>query len=474
MLVSFLPLHALLDFEDSYIDKIIDVYLTPIRLVNTEKYKETSRFCRISNSLHFKIDFKTAVLKNPFILSDVIIFFKKYLKVYLTSDPYENNRLPYKLNKIKQSFYFEYNSTKISYFYRTFNHGWSYIWGGLRFWVLPICLSIFIFYYLCILRSVPFNKSVFGWLSLIMLFYWLISGFVFFIKKYQFGKYTSVIQRFWRRSYIIFWILESCLFLVFVYLCFNASSESFFVVDEVQIFKSRLYSWRFFIFKLLPLSFLILIGYTYLLQLKHSVSSKTTLMTITITFVLTYVVWLEFYQFYHVVNYYGNFIWIFEPEDKSWNLELEPRRNRIVNNYITILVILKFWHVIFIYLFWLFFVLRVNELSRVRYPLLSANLQNFIILYIFAWVLMFPWFKFYFRKIVDNPYYWFYGNTHFNGLRIFFGDLKLILYSDHYTFYSKSLFWNYSFFYWQSYSADFHFDGYKKHFIRNTVISSLI
>jgi hypothetical protein len=49
---------------------------------------------------------------------------------------------------------------------------------------------------LCIIRATPFNKSLFGWLALAMLFYWLISGFVFFIKKYQFGKYTSVIQRF--------------------------------------------------------------------------------------------------------------------------------------------------------------------------------------------------------------------------------------------------------------------------------------
>ena len=75
-----------------------------------------------------------------------------------------------------------------------------------------------------------------------MVFYWLISGFVFFTKKYKFGKFTSAIQRFWRRSFIIFWLIESSLFIVFIYLLFNASQEPVFAYDFIQIKKMRLFS----------------------------------------------------------------------------------------------------------------------------------------------------------------------------------------------------------------------------------------
>lgn len=123
-----------------------------------------------------------------------------------------------------------------------------------------------------------------------MFSYWLLSGFVFFIKKYQFGKYTSSIQRFWRRSYIIFWLLEGCLFLVFFYFTVNASSEPIYMFDQIQIFKTRLFSWRSFMLKLLPITFLIVIGYIYLLSIRWVVFSKNIIFLLLLTAVLTYVV----------------------------------------------------------------------------------------------------------------------------------------------------------------------------------------
>jgi hypothetical protein len=361
-----------------------------------------------------------------------------------------------------------------------FNAAWAYIWKGVRYWALGLILGITVFYYLSVIRLLPVNKVLFEWVCILMFLYWLISGFVFFIKKYQFGKYTSVVQRFWRRSYILFWILEGYLFLIFFYLTVNASAESFYMYDQTQIYKTHLYSWRFFLLKLLPITFLIVIGYIYLLSLRSIVFSKNVLFLFLLTAVLTYVIWLEFYQFYHILHFYGNLFWVYDIDDHTWNLELEPRRTRIVNHYTTILMILKFWHIVFIYGFWVFFLLRVSELNRVRYPLLSANLQNFIVLYIFAWVSMYPWIKFYFRKFLDNPYYWFYLNNHQIGFRVFWNDLKLIFYSftnfDFFNHYLKTtlLFKNFAFFYWQTYNADFHFDGYKKHFIRNQIVSALL
>ncbi len=41
---------------------------------------------------------------------------------------------------------------------------------------------------------------------------------------------------------------------------------------------------------------------------------------------------------------------------------------------------------------------------------------------------MYPWFKFFFRRFLDAPYYWFYVNNRRLGFRILFNDFKLIYY----------------------------------------------
>jgi hypothetical protein len=317
-----------------------------------------------------------------------------------------------------------------------------------------------------------------AWICVLMLGYWLISGFVFFIKKYQFGKFTTAVQRFWRRSYILFWLIEGGTFLVFLYLTINSSQESFYMFDQISVFKTHLYSWKLFLLKLFPTVVLIIITYLLLVSLKWNIYSKHSIWLLFMTFFLTYIVWLEFYQFYHVVNFYGNLNWVYDIDEHFWSLEQEPRRTRIVNHYIMLLFILKFWHIVFIYGFWIFFVLRCWETKRIRYPLLAANFQNFIILYIFAWVFMYPWFKFFFRKFIETPYYWFYVNNRRLALRIFFNDLKLIYYAliDYFK-YSKLNFlkgFNYSpFYYWQLTSYN-NIEIYRKHIIRDRIIQTLI
>ena len=143
-------------------------------------------------------------------------------------------------------------------------------------------------------------------------------------------------------------------------------------------------------------------------SIKWGVFNKYCFIIVFITCLLTYIVWCEFYQFFFTTSWYGELMWFFDAEDKLWNLESVFKRTRIVNHYVTICIIAKFWHLIFIYIFWLFFVTRVNELRRVRYPLLSANLQNFVILYVMNFILMYPWLKYIFRRFYSNFYFWFF------------------------------------------------------------------
>jgi len=352
--------------------------------------------------------------------------------------------------------------------------GLKSIWNHLRFWLSPLFLSILIFLNFIFYKNLPFNKVIFLWTAVFMIFYWLISGFVFFIKKYQYGKYTSSIQRFWKRSYILFWLLETCLLLVFVYLTFTASQESFYMFDQIQVYKTHLFSWRLFILKNIPVIFLISLVYFLILTLKWNTFSKHSIWLLTATFLLTYIIWIEFYQFYHIVNFYGNLNWVYDFDEKVWNLELETRRTRIVNNYVMLLLILRFWHLIFVYIFWLFFVLRGCEIKRLRYPLLAANFQNLIILYIMNWITMYPWFKMTFRKYLNQPYIVFNVNNRSVFLRILFNDSKLFLLNafDGHFFFLKSYFKK-NFFYFIEWNNYFLNQQIRKHYIKNNIITEL-
>jgi len=91
---------------------------------------------------------------------------------------------------------------------------------------------------LVFLKKALFFKMLSAWLCVFYFSYLLVSGFVFFIKKYQFSKFTGAIQRFWKRTFIIFWSLEVFLFIIFIYLLFNSNYEPFYIYDNAQTQKN--------------------------------------------------------------------------------------------------------------------------------------------------------------------------------------------------------------------------------------------
>jgi hypothetical protein len=217
--------------------------------------------------------------------------------------------------------------------------------------------------------------------------------------------------------------------------------------------------------------------------LKWNIFSKSNYFISYITVLLLYIVWQEFYQFFHLMSFYGNLNWVYDIDDRLWNLEVEFRRTRIVNHYVTICLVAKFWHVIFVLVFWVFFISKCLELGRIRYPLFSANYQNFIIIYVMSWVYMYPWFKNMFKRFFEAPYYWFYVNTRRVGLFIFFTDMKLhfiSFFEDLYFFIQPYLFLlnrvylknfqMFDFYYWNNSLSGFGGMDHRKSYIREHII----
>ena len=407
-----------------------------------------------------------------------------YIKIYTYFSYISKNTkhlffFEYKTQQLtNNSFYLFNNNQSIFSIQQSTLYGFKSIWKHLRFWILPLFFCICFIYFSFFLKSLPFSKIFCGYVLLANMFYLFFSGFVFFFKKYQYRLYTSVIQRFWRRALIIFWVIEGSLFTCFVYLIFNASQEPVHVYDNIQIYKTHFYSWRFFLIKVFLSSLLIIFTYLLLLSIKWNTFSKTNNTALFITVIILYIVWLEFYQLFHLMCCYGTTNWIYDFNEHLWNLELEFKRTRIVNHYVTIGLVAKFWHIVFAVVFWLFFLLRGIESSRYRYPLLVANLQNFLIVYFMGWLYMYPWFKFVLRKILDMPYFWFFVNNRKLNVFLFFNDIKLYYWGllNHFnSFMGLNFFFKCtSYYYWHESSFLLNSTQFRKHNIRDVFIKSIL
>ena len=298
-----------------------------------------------------------------------------------------------------------------------------------RYWVLPIVLFISMLSLLFIAREVPVSKFLFTIISLGFFIYLLISGFVFFFKKYKYSKYTTAMHRFWRRAFSIFWLLEGFLFVIFLYLTVFANQEPFYMYDNSQFFKNFNYPWRVFLQEVTVLILIIILLRFAVIRLKDTAPLKLFLVIYIISLLAIIIAWSEFYQFYYTLNHYNNIDWVYDEEAAIWSIELEAKKSRILLHFITICIIAKFWHFVFILGFWVFSVLRWLQLRTVHLPLLSVNLQNFIILYVLNWIVMYPWAKYVFRRHLYKNYTWLYTNFRSIGIRVFFLDFYNYSYS---------------------------------------------
>lgn len=407
-----------------------------------------------------------------FLRNNIFFFYLDSINLYFlsinnASNSTINYRLLYRQKQVNWSFY---TKTVHNKFFIHYLSGIKFIFQAIKFLIFGMVLALVSVYYLLFIKLLPFAKIIFEWTLIVMFLYWLLSGFVFFIKRYQYSKFTSVIQRFWKRTYMLFWLIEGGVFLVFFFLTVNAPEEPIYMYDTIKLYKTHLFSWRIFLLKIVPVITLIIFCYYLLLSIKWVIFTKQTQMLLVITLLLIYVFWLEFYQFFHVISNYGNLTWVFDTEDYLWNLDIEFKRTRIVNNTLAICLLAKFWHLVFIFVFWFFFILRVNEIGRVRYALFASNIQNFIILYIMSWLYMYPWLKYVLKRYTETSYFWFFFNARRLGLRVFFNDIQLFI--------SNITNFNFSFYYFKTGSFYYLFETssdltlqFKKFIIRDYLIT---
>lgn len=255
------------------------------------------------------------------------------------------------------------------------------------------------------LENIPFFKLIFIWISFGFLMYILISGFNFFGKKYAYNRYNESLQRFWKRSFSIFWLLEGFIFAAFVYLTFNASSEVIYSYDPQVFFKTHLVSFRFFYFKLVLIN-LLLICFFSLIILNKLKTFNFFFFNITSAVVVILFI-LETSQFLSLLNHINFFEWSYN-QSLEYSLDFEMRKSRIVNSYVFLLAGAKYLHVLFIVFVWFFNFAKSLENFESRDYIFSTCLQNTLILYFLNLISLYSVIKYFLRIYLLSSYTWFF------------------------------------------------------------------
>lgn len=277
--------------------------------------------------------------------------------------------------------------------------------------ILVVCvLTFFLLNYLIIFFHIVFLKQIAIWLVIGSLVFWLFSGFNFFLKRYFYGNFTSAIKRFWKRANMCFWLVEGFLFSLFYYYYLNSSQEPSYIYDYSTLNQEYLLDLLSAYDSLFILSSIFFFLSIFLLKLNHTDYFQSIFFVVILSILIWKIFFIESYQFYYVITIFSEYFWSFDDDFFEWKSVLETPKFRSKTYYFLLCLIAKYWHFIFIFFSWIFFIIKLSEINMTSYELVSYNLQNFIILFVLNLLTYSQWIKWLWRRYADLTYFWFFLN----------------------------------------------------------------
>lgn len=325
-------------------------------------------------------------------------------------------RLPWKL---------EYNYES-NLFFKLFIKNFLVLYTFLKTTIVAVLLMFVYFVYTIFFFKIQFLKQLSVWFVIGMIYFWLMSGFNFFLKRYQYGKFTSQIQRFWKRTNTYFWLIEGFLILLFFYYFLNSSQEPLYMYDYAALNQEYLISLYVIGINVILLSLVIYFMYFVMLRINSNSWNQLNLYLILISAFVFFSFFIETYQFYYVISTFNERFWAFNEEENLWFIDIENPIIRTKQQYLLVCLIAKYWHFLFIFLSWVFFLIKSYERRKITYVLFGANLQNMVLLYVLNFACYLQWFKWIYRRFFDLPYTWFMTSIDNKFIFRLFFEFKLL------------------------------------------------
>jgi len=326
--------------------------------------------------------------------------------------PNDLNNILFK--NIKNFFLFDLRPLFIKYktlfiLIKNFIYKYSFlILFNLKWLWLSALLTIFYFFFSLFYIQIDLTKQIVVWYVLLILYYLLLSGFNSFLIKYKYGKFTSAIQRFWKRTGMIFWLIEGFLFSLFFYYFLNSSQEPLYMFDYANLNQEFLIQLKISYKNLVLLNIAIWLSFFLLLSINYYIYFQNLLILIIIFLIIVYMLYIESYQFVYIISTFVDKEWIFDEIQNLWVLEIEQNNLRVKQQYFVLCLIAKYWHFIFIFISWSFFLVKSLEVKNISITSLGFNTQNLIILSVLNLLCLVQWIKIFFKKFLEITYSWFF------------------------------------------------------------------
>lgn len=289
--------------------------------------------------------------------------------------------------------------------------------------IISFIISFFFFIFFINYFSINLIKQLGIWIIIGSLFFWLISGFNFFLKRYEYSKFTAVISRFWKRTNVYFWLTEGFLFILFTYYYLNSSQEPVYMYDYNSLMQTYLPNLYNFYLNIIFLVFIICYFYFWFMNYNHFYFQQNIFNVIIVILGVLYIYLVESYQFYYLLNYFTENIWIYDNSSNIWVLDYETPKTRVRQQYFIFLLIAKYLHFIFIFIALLFWSIKSFEQKKFTFTLTGWNIQNLLILFWLNIVFILYWLKWIYRRFYDSIFFWFF--TDFNFYRLKFLLLEI-------------------------------------------------
>lgn len=297
-------------------------------------------------------------------------------------------------------------------------------------WILiAFIISILYFFISLFYIQIDIAKQTAVWYIFGIIYYLLMSTFNSFLIKYKYGKFTSAIQRFWKRTGIVFWLIEGFLFLLFFYYFLNSSQEPLYMFDYSSLNQELLIQLKITFKNLLLLSLAIYLSFILIINLNYLNYFQNLFILLLILLIIFYSLYIESYQFIYIISLYADKFWLFEDISQSWILEIEQNNIRVKQQYFILCLIAKYWHFIFIFISWFFFFIKSVEIKKISYTMLGYNTQNLLILYVLNILCLIQWIKYGSKKFLEITYYWFHIQYDEKILNNFFFEIYNIILS---------------------------------------------
>lgn len=370
-----------------------------LRLVNWNIKKNFNNFFNLYKPA-FWIYNITAELE-----SFVIAYFFFYLvNKQISFTDYKNNFNIF----FKENFFYFYINFYILEILKKFNIYLKLIFFNIKWILIASIISFSYFFFSLFYLQLEFTKQLAIWFILLIVFYLLMSTFNNFLNKYKYGKFTSAIQRFWKRTGMTFWLLEGFLFIIFFYYFLNSSQEPLYMHDYSSLNQELLIQLKTSYKSMILLSLAIYFSFIMILNNNYLNYYQNILLLSLISLIIFYTLYIETYQFVYIISLFTDKNWIFDDITQVWVLEFEQNTLRTKQQYFILCLIAKYWHFIFIFISWFFFVIKCFEINKINYTLMGYNVQNLLILYILNLFCLIQWGKWLFKKFLELTYYWFH------------------------------------------------------------------